>query len=200
MASITLQNRIPKPFRGWLARPGAPVVGLIAASLIVALAIATNGQLSKTINGVGGLLWIVSAVCLGLRLRSAQKWLGSAVIAFGLTLTLVLLVKPADLLWAAIGFTIGGALMSLAVSGRRLEWTGFLAAIWLPTHLLVALGRVIERSIRDLPANVRTDPPPTAAFVPFAMVICALAGSRLVDLIRAKQNPPVDAGEELLRD
>ena len=124
MASITLQNRIPKPFREWLARPGAPVVGLIAASLIVALAIATNGQLSKTINGVGGLLWITSAVCLGSRLRSARNWLRSAVIAFGVTLTLVLLVKPTDLFWAAIGFTIGGALVSLAVAGRRLEWAG----------------------------------------------------------------------------
>jgi hypothetical protein len=101
----------------------------------------------------------------------------------------VLLMKPTDLLWAAIGFTIGGALVSLAVAGRRLEWAGFFAAIWLPTHLLVAVARVIERSIRGLPANVRTDPPPTAAFVPFAMVICALLGARLVVLIRAKQNP-----------
>jgi hypothetical protein len=186
MASITRQQHRPRSVRNWLARPEAPVIGLIAASLIVGLAIATSGQLSKTINGVGGVLWIASAVTLGLRLRTAENWIRSVAIAFGLTLTLVLLVKPTDLLWAAVGFTIGGALTSLAVRERRLEWVGFFAAIWLPTHLLVAVGRVIERSIRDLPANVRTDPPPTAALVPFAMVACALIGSRIVGLISRK--------------
>lgn len=187
MASITQQRA--KPLRNWWDRSDAPVAGLVAASLIVGLAIATSGQLSKTINGVGGILWIASAVALGLRLKSSPRWIRYALLAFALTLALVLLVKPTDLLWAAVGFTMGGAVLGLAVPDRRIEWAGFLAAIWLPAHLLVAIVRVIERSIRDLPANVRTDPPPTAAFVPFAMVVCALIGSQLVRAIQAKRTP-----------
>ena len=162
---------------------------MIAASLIVGLAIATSGPLGKTVNGIGGILWIISAVAFGLRLKSTPNWVRNASIAFALTLTLVLLVKPTDLIWAAIGFTIAGMLLSFFVSERRLEWAGLMAAIWLPTHLLVAIVRVIERSIRDLPASVRTDPPPTTALVPFAMVVCALLGSRIVEAIRAKRNP-----------
>ena len=185
----TATRRSSKSLSEVAAHPEGPVIGLLLAALIVGLAIATSGPFSKGVNGVGGILWISSAAALGIRLKRADSWVRNASIAFFITLTLVLLVKPTDLLWAAVGFTIGGALMGLAVSARRLEWAGFMAAIWLPTHLLVAIARVIERSVRNLPATVRTDPPPTAAIVPFAMVVFALLGSRIIEMARAKQNP-----------
>lgn len=173
-------------FARW-SRPEAPVLMLLAASLLVGLAIATSGAASKAINGAGGLLWLAAAASLAIRLRQSSEWRKLAPFSFALTLTLVLLVKPTDFFWAAAGFLIAGMLLSLAARQRWIEWAGFLAAIWLPTHLLVAVARVIERSIRDVPAHVRTDPPPTAALVPFAMVCFALAGAWLVELFRSRR-------------
>jgi len=187
MASMTQDQT--KNLREWRSRPQAPILGLLAASLIVGLAIATSGALSKAVNGVGGALWIVTAVTLGLRLRHERRAPRYAAYAFVLTLSLVLLIKPSDLVWAAIGFAVAGTLIGIEARPRQVEWAAFLAAIWLPTHLLVAISRVIVRSVRGLPANVRTDPPPTAALVPFAMVLCALIGSQIAAAIRAKQNP-----------
>lgn len=187
MASMTRDQT--KNLREWWSRPGAPILGLLAASLIVGLAIATSGALSKVVNGVGGVLWIVAAVTLSLHLRRERRAPRYAAYAFVLTLSLVLLVKPSDLVWAAIGFAVAGTLIGIEARARQMEWAAFLAAIWLPTHLLVAISRVIARSVRGLPANVRTDPPPTAALVPFAMVLCALIGSQIAAAIRAKQNP-----------
>jgi hypothetical protein len=160
------------------------VVALVAAALIVGVAIATSGEISKTINGIGGVIWIAAAVTLANRLRQSPGWLKLAMRAFVLTLALVVFVRPTDIIWAAIGFTAAGFLVSLEAPGRRLEWAAFLAAIWLPTHLLVAASRAAERAVRDLPAHVRTDPPPTAALVPFAMVVCALIGSQLASALR----------------
>ncbi len=107
----------------------------------------------------------------------------------GMMLTLIAWGAVVDRFGERWVLTIGGSLLGIVVKKRRLEWAGFMAAIWLPTHLLVAITRVIERSIRDLPAHVRTDPPPTAAMVPFAMVVFALLGSRVVDIVQAKRNP-----------
>ena len=182
MASISQQQY--RSLKTQWRRPEAPVVALVAAALIVGVAISTSGTASKSINGIGGLLWISAAVTLAIRLRRSPNWRRLASHAFVLTLTLVVFVKPTDILWAAIGFTGAGLLLSLEASRRRLEWAAFLAAIWLPTHLLVAATRAAERAARDLPAHVRTDPPPTAALVPFAMVVCALIGSRLASALR----------------
>lgn len=182
MASIS-HRQLGSARTAW-SRSEAPVVALVVAALVVGVAIATSGQISKTINGIGGIVWIAAAVTLANRLRQTPGWLKLSTHAFLLTLTLVLFVKPTDILWAAIGFTAAGFLLNLEAPRRRLEWAAFLAAIWLPTHLLVAATRAAERALRDLPAHMRTDPPPTAALVPFAMVICALIGSQLASALR----------------
>lgn len=153
---------------------------LIAAAVVVGVAIALDGAVARGINGIAGILWFLAA---GLLIRFTVKQPGGWT-TFGVTIVisfvLVLLVKPSDLMWAAIGFTIGGATVALVARGERERAALLLPAIWLPTHLLVAIGRVAERAIRDLPARVRTDPPPTAALVPLAMVIAALIGGLIV--------------------
>ena len=153
---------------------------LIVAAVVVGIAIALDGAIARGINGVAGILWFLAA---GLSIRYTLKQPGGWT-TFGVTIVvsfvLVLLVKPSDLLWAAIGFTIGGALIALVAKGEHERAALLLPAIWLPTHLLVAIGRVAVRAIRDEPARVRTDPPPTAALVPLAMVIAALIGGMIV--------------------
>jgi len=153
---------------------------LIAAAVVVGIAIVLDGAAARGINGIAGLMWFLAA---GLLIRFTIKQSGGWT-TFGLTIVisfvLVLLVKPSDLMWAAIGFTIGGALVALVARSEREKAALLLPAIWLPTHLLVAIGRVAERAIRDQPARVRTDPPPTAALVPLAMVIAALVGGLIV--------------------
>ncbi|MGI8475551.1 MAG: hypothetical protein ACR2OO_04160 [Thermomicrobiales bacterium] len=153
---------------------------LLWAALLVGAAIATGGAISQGLNGAGGLLWLAAAasvVAASLRKPGALVRLP---LAFGLTLGLVLLVRPSDILWATVGFGLAGASLQLLAGGRSAEWALVVPALWLPTHLLVAITRVVERSVRGLPAHVRTSPPPTAALVPFAMVAAALIWSALV--------------------
>lgn len=173
--------------RAWPPRRTLPIATLAAAALIVGIAISIDGPLRKAVNGVGGVLWIASAAVLAWRLARTRNWRRGGIAAFVMTLCLVLLTKPSDLAWAAGGFALAGFLLGLVVNERRWEWGAFLASIWLPVHLLVAVIRVVERAARGLPATVRTNPPPTAALVPFAMVVCALLGAGAVEWILGKQ-------------
>ncbi len=159
---------------------------LIAASLVVAVAIATNGVVAKTFNGLGGILWFASAVLLVRSLRSHERFSAWFAFVFADCLILVILLKPTDLFWALIGFGFGGALVAVVTGAQALNWAPLLPAIWLPTHLLVAMTRAVIRSIDGSEASVRSDPPPTAALVPFAMVVAALVGAFLVDWARKR--------------
>jgi hypothetical protein len=60
----------------------------------------------------------------------------------------------------------------------------------LPEHLGVALVKAIVREIRNQPANVRTDPPPTAALVPLAMIVAAWGAAMLVERYRSRKAEP----------
>lgn len=157
---------------------------LIAASLVVALAILANGSAAKMFNGIGGVLWLASAVMLLRSLRTSDRFRAYFTLVFAVCLLLVLLVKPANLIWALIGFGVGGVLVGSITGVQALDWGPLLPALWLPTHLLVAVARAAIRSIEGSHAPVRTDPPPTAALVPFAMVVAALAGAWLVVRLR----------------
>jgi hypothetical protein len=154
---------------------------LIAASLVVAVAILVDGSAARGINGIGGLLWIGSAVVLGRSLAHEHKY----GVTFGVVavecLALVLFVKPSNLAWAIIGFALGGAATALLASSRSYDWALLLPALWLPVHLLVAISRSLVRALTGGEAAVRSEPPPTAALVPFAMVISAIAGAWLVE-------------------
>jgi hypothetical protein len=162
-------------------------VALIVASLIVAVAILADCAAAKTLNGIGGLLWIGSAVILVRSLKSNAHFATLFAVVFADCLLLVILVKPSNLVWALLGFGLGGMLIGLLTGAQALNWAPLLPALWLPTHLLVAISRAVIRSIEGSEATVRSDPPPTAALVPFAMVVASLVGAWFVEWLRERR-------------
>lgn len=164
------------------ASPGAL---LILAAALVGVAIAADGPLARIANGLGGLLWVTAALLLAGSLRGTRRpWLGALVAAAVIAL-LVLVVRPGDLAGALLGFALGGLVVALAAPTRRATWAMLMAAAWLPAHVLL---RIAEAALAGQ-ARVRTEPPPTAALVPLAMVLAALAAGLLVGQLRADRLP-----------
>lgn len=171
--------------RIWLEQAGGLL--LLAAGAIVGVAIAADGAIARGVNGVAGIAWIASAIML---VRSQKGRVAfaprlAAVIAIGIVL--VLLVKPSNLVWALIGFGVAGAIISFAIPRNGVVWAKILPALWLPEHLGVAAVKAVVREIRDRPANIRTDPPPTAALVPLAMIVASWGIALLVERYRARR-------------
>lgn len=153
--------------------------GLLVAGLIVALAIVLHGQAARSINGVGGVLWLASAGVLVVQLRREIGALRGFAIAAVLTLVLTALFPPSTAIPAIVGFGAGGAVMALW-KGGRVAWAALLPALWLPMHLVIAVLRAVVSATFGSGAHLRSDPPPTAALVPLLMVVAALAGGWLV--------------------
>jgi hypothetical protein len=168
-------------------------LGLFTASLVVAVAILVDGAAVKTLNGIGGLLWIGSAVILIRSLRLSAHFAKWFSVIFADCLLLVIFVKPTNLVWALIGFGLGGVLIGLLMGAQALNWAPLLPALWLAIHLLVAISRAVLRSIEGSEASVRSDPPPTAALVPFAMVVATFAGAWLVDWFRRRNRAKINS-------
>lgn len=157
--------------------------GLILAAAIVALAIIAGGSTARILNGLGALLWLGSAVVLAIALpepaRKAAGW-GVAVAA---ALLLGGVVRPSGAGEAAAWFAIAGGAVVLAAGDRSGGWALLAPAIYLPIHLVIGLGRAIVRN-----GGMRTEPPPTAAIVPLAMVLAAaVAGAIVAALVRRQQ-------------
>lgn len=164
-------------------RPGhAGWATLIAAAVVVGLAIAVGGVSGKALNGVGGILWLAAAVDLARTARRARVSLTSVALVAVTVLVLSSAISPRDLALASVGFLVGGMVVAVGARpvSRRYVVVGLLPATWLPAHLVVAVVRAIARSLADKPNAIRTDPPPTAALVPLAMVLAALAGGWIV--------------------
>lgn len=162
---------------------------LLAASLIVGIAIASPDPLSRVINGISGVLWIAAATLVVRALRNDAAFWRRLALVVALGMVLVLLVRPSDLLLAMLGFGAAGALIAALLGERGLAWATVLPALWLPEHLLTAVARALYRSARDLPASVRSEPPPTAALVPFAMVVSAIGAAWLVRRLLGRSRP-----------
>jgi hypothetical protein len=168
---------------------------LILASLVVAIAIIADGQVARTVNGIGGLVWITSVVFLIRQLRTDSRFTALLAISATFALVLVLLMKPSDYLSAAVGFAIAGSVMGYVAKSHPLNWSATVPAFWLPIHLLVAISKVVVRAIRDQPGSVRTEPPPTSALVPFVMVFAALLGGFAIQFWQSREaaRPPVQS-------
>jgi hypothetical protein len=162
---------------------------LTIASLIVAVAIVADGQVARTINGIGGLIWIGAALVLVRYVRSNASFGPLLTLAAFATLILVLFTHPSDYVSAALSFVIAGAVVGFAANAQSIVWSATVPALWLPIHLVVAIVKVLERAIRDRPASVRTEPPPTSALVPFVMVIAALLGGIAIQKWKARESP-----------
>ncbi|MCC6945865.1 MAG: hypothetical protein IT335_14895 [Thermomicrobiales bacterium] len=161
---------------------------LVAASLLVGVAIASPDPFARAINGVSGVLWMVGAAFLVAALRQEPRfWMRLGLVAV-VGMMLVLVVRPSDLLMATIGFGSAGGAIAAVTGARGFVWARLLAALWLPEHLLTAVVRAVYRAARDVPATLRSEPPPTAALVPFAMVAAAYAGGWLVARLREQRS------------
>jgi len=162
------------------------VGGLAIAALLVGLAIALDGPMSKAVNGVGGLAWLLSTVFLIRFLRTVRHRLVPAASVAVVVLVLATVIRPSDVWAASVGFFLGGAVVSVLAAEKRLAWSAMVPAMWLPVHLSLA----IARGIAGVAPRIRTDPPPTAALVPLAMVIGALAGGAAVRAFSRRRQTP----------
>jgi len=160
----------------------AAAAGLLLAAAIVGLAIVFGGSTARLLNPIGAVLWLVSAVLLGVSLPPAQRpMLGwAAAVAGGFILGA--LVRPSGLIEVIVWFALAGAVAVLAAADRVGAWALLVPAIYLPVHLLIGIGRAILRN-----GGMRTDPPPTAAIVPLAMLLAAAAAGAVVAAIARRR-------------
>ena len=146
-------------------------MGLFVAAVIVGVAVVVGGSAARAINPIGAVLWVGSGVLLAMTLPEARNraagW--AAAIASGLVLGAI--VRPAEIVAAAVAFSLAGALVVIVAGDRIGGWALLAPAIYLPVHLVIGIGRAM---LTD--AGVRTDPPPTAALVPIAMLLGAVIG------------------------
>jgi hypothetical protein len=146
---------------------------LVVAAIVVGIAIGMDGDGRRFVNGIGGILWLIGAFLIFTRsLASGVSWRQIGLV-IAVILVLSWLIRPTDPVWAVIGFGWGGVVVGF--SGRDLgsKLGAMLGALWLPAHLLIAVVRAGIREVRDQPAALRTDPPPTAILVPLVMVLAA---------------------------
>lgn len=153
---------------------------LLMGGIVVGVAIALDGAVSRVLNGVGGLLWVAAAVGLLVDARSRPGFRSFLSATVTVCLLLVLAVRPSHLLWAAAGFGLGGAAIAYAGRFEPARAALLLPALWLPVHLGVAVVKAAVRVLASEPARVRTEPPPTAALVPVAMIVAAYLGGAAV--------------------
>lgn len=167
--------------REWLG-----VLGLIIAGIVVAIAILLDGASSRAVNGVGALLWLGSTAILVREVARGPRWWTVGALTLAVTVALSTLVEPTSLAAAVPGFAIGGLIVAL-IAPRPVGWAVLVAGLWLPVHLLTAVIPAIIRAASGGTAAVRTDPPPTAAIVPLAMILAAGAAGLAVGWRRSRR-------------
>src|SRR5688500_16726693 len=143
-------------------------VGLILAAAIVGLAIVVGGTTARVLNPIGAVLWLASGLLLAISLPSVQRHLLGWGVAVAGGVILGALGRPSGLIEVIVWFALAGAVVVFAAADRTGAWALLVPAIYLPVHLLIGIGRAIVRN-----GGVRTDPPPTAAIVPLAMLLAA---------------------------
>ena len=149
-------------------------MGLLAlAAVVVGIAISIDGDSRRFVNGIGGIIWIVAAARITIRAIGVGVERMQLLLVLSTILVLSVLVRPTDIAWALIGFGWGGVLVGFVGRERGSMLGALLAALWLPAHLLIAIGGSLVRELRDQPAALRSDPPPTALVVPLVMVLAA---------------------------
>lgn len=159
---------------------------LVTATGIVAASILADGQLAKTLNGIGGLTWFASSALLVLAGRESEKhrWQWAATI--GLTAAVAFVIKPTDLTLATVGFGATGLAIGVAAKADPVLWAKLIPGLYLPMHIGTAVLKAVGRSALGMEASIRSEPPPTAAVVPFVMVVAAVAGGILAAALRER--------------
>jgi hypothetical protein len=164
---------------GWRVGAG----GLLLAGVIVGVAIVVGAPLSRALNPVGAILWLASGVFLARSLPTAQRPAAGWVVAAASGIGLGAFIRPSGLLEAVLWFALAGAAVVVAAGDRSGGWALLAPAIYLPVHLAIGIGRAVMRG-----GGIRTDPPPTAAIVPLAMLLAAaVAGAAVAWVVRQRR-------------
>lgn len=164
-----------------------------AAALLVGIAIVWDGAGGRAFNGVGGIVWVASCVAI-----ARSRWLSGSQLGMmpGLVLALVVclavLVKPSDGMITILGFGTAGVVVALVAQRDAIQWSVLVPAAWLPVHLAVAIGTSVVRAATGGETSVRTDPPPTTAFVPLLMVVAAWGAAAMVVRVRDRRSHPFE--------
>lgn len=159
-------------------------IALAAATVIVGASILAGGEAGRVLNGVSGLTWFGAAGLLGVAaFRLRHGWRVWAV-AVAMTGVVAFVVKPSDLMLAIVGFGLAGAAMTVVAAPHGVLWAKFVVALYLPFHIGAAVGRAVYRSLSGSEAVIRSDPPPTAAMVPIAMLLAGLGGALMIGWVR----------------
>lgn len=153
---------------------------IVLGAVLVGIAIMNDTAPGRGLNAAGAVAWVAAAGVLGWSLRMEPRAGRLMVYATAAALVLAVLVRPSDLTGAVIGFGAAGAAVALLASRQPVGWAMLIPAIYLPAHLAVA----ITRSIAGGMATLRTEPPPTAAVVPLAMVLAAALAGWVVGRVR----------------
>ncbi len=170
-------------------RSGSPglarlALGLIVvAAILVGVAIILDSSVGRMLSGLGAAAWVGGAVLLLWSLRSEPRAGLSTAVALVAAVVLAVLVRPNDLVGALIGFGVAGIGVALIAPRRPLSWAVLVPALYLPAHLIVA----ISRSVLSGSVSVRTEPPPTAPFVPLVMVLVAALAGWVIGTLRDRR-------------
>lgn len=164
-----------------LERTGTLV--LLAATILVAISILLDGAPARIFNGVAGITWFTATALLVMAGWKASRrrslWLALIV----LTAVVAFVVKPTDMMLALVGFGPAGFAVGMLARDGRVLWGTLVAGLYLPFHIGTAVLKAIGRSLTGGEASIRSEPPPTAALVPLAMLLAAMAGAALASYI-----------------
>lgn len=164
-----------------------PQVLLVIAGAAVAASILSGPPFATVLNGLGGLLWVVSAVWMLVSLRGERRWLPIVAVALAAALLMAVVVRPGTYPEAILGFLVAGGAVALAARGGSGHWALLAPALYFPLHIGIAIVRVV---LSGGARAVRTDPPPTEAFVPLSMVLAAaVAGAIAARWFAARREP-----------
>jgi hypothetical protein len=149
---------------------------LLAATVVVGASILAGGDVGRALNGAAGLTWFASAAVMVMEGRrrgaSAHQWLGVG----AATAAVAFVVRPTDLTLAIAGFGSAGLIAGLLRGRDPIFWAKMVPALYLPMHIGTAILKAAGRSALGMEANIRSEPPPTAAIVPAVMLLAAVAG------------------------
>lgn len=149
---------------------------LAAATVVVGASIVADGDIARALNGLAGVTWFASSAMFVIegRRRGATMLEWAGIVA--LTSSVAFLVKPSDLVLATGGFLLTGFFAGLVMRRDPVFWAKLIPALYLPMHIGTAVLKAAGRSALGLESTIRTEPPPTAAIVPAAMLAAAIAG------------------------
>jgi hypothetical protein len=172
---MVIVQRRPATAPGLLGGLLTPPVLLLLAGVVVAVAILLGGSAARVLNGAGALMWVAAAGWMLTVLWRQPNRLAVGLTALAGALLMAVVVRPGTYPEAIVGFFVAGLVVALVANERTGIWALLVPALYFPLHLAVAIGRVV---LAGGAREVRTDPPPTEAFVPLAMIVAAaLAGA-----------------------